>query len=190
MCANSFFGKQGTCVVKILEFQLGSLKKTNNEPWNTETHKTDRNPPIKNHKPWPFEPLEVNFCCPWDQAQKAQRRHIFIGNEKKAYIYIFYNFLTFEIMQKWNNQHVTSVEQRKHLNPQQDAYLCTGMFFGELASSSLAAERYPRQLGSWQGVQLFLHNKVNRLFHNVLLILWPLYRKLSKLLVYSLNQHP
>ena len=51
--------------------------------------------------------------------------------------------------------------------------LCTGMFFGELASSSLAAERYPRQLGSWQGVQLFLHNRdnANRLFHNALLIL-------------------
>ena len=38
-------------------------------------------------------------------------------------------------------------------------------------------------------MQLFLHNNANRLFHNVLLILWPLYRKLSKLLVYSLNQH-
>ena len=30
---------------------------TSNEPWNTETNKMDRNPPIKNHKPWPFEPL-------------------------------------------------------------------------------------------------------------------------------------
>ena len=30
---------------------------TSNEPWNTETTKMDRNPPIKNHKPWPFEPL-------------------------------------------------------------------------------------------------------------------------------------
>ena len=25
-----------------------------NEPWNTETHKTDQNRPITNHKPWPF----------------------------------------------------------------------------------------------------------------------------------------
>ena len=33
-----------------------------NEPWNTETHKTDRNPPITNHKPWPFEPVKVKFC--------------------------------------------------------------------------------------------------------------------------------
>ena len=35
---------------------------TSNEPWNTETHKTDGNPPITNHKPWPFEPIKVNFC--------------------------------------------------------------------------------------------------------------------------------
>ena len=34
---------------------------TSNEPWNTEKHKTDRNPPISNHKPWPFELVEVNF---------------------------------------------------------------------------------------------------------------------------------
>ena len=35
---------------------------TSNEPWNTETHKTDRNPPITDHKPWPFEPVKVKFC--------------------------------------------------------------------------------------------------------------------------------
>ena len=35
---------------------------TGNEPWNTETHKTDQNPPITNHKPWPFEPIKVKFC--------------------------------------------------------------------------------------------------------------------------------
>ena len=35
---------------------------TSNEPWNTKTHKTDRNPPITNHKPWPFEPIKVKFC--------------------------------------------------------------------------------------------------------------------------------
>ena len=35
---------------------------TSNEPWNTETHKTDPNPPITNHKPWPFEPVKVKFC--------------------------------------------------------------------------------------------------------------------------------
>ena len=35
---------------------------TSNEPWNTETHKMYRNPPITNHKPWPFEPVKVKFC--------------------------------------------------------------------------------------------------------------------------------
>ena len=35
---------------------------TRNEPWNTETHKTDRNQPITNYKPWPFEPVKVKFC--------------------------------------------------------------------------------------------------------------------------------
>ena len=35
---------------------------TSNEPWNKETRKTVRNPPITNHRPWPFEPVEVNFC--------------------------------------------------------------------------------------------------------------------------------
>ena len=29
---------------------------------NTETHKTDRNPPITSQKSWPFEPVEGNFC--------------------------------------------------------------------------------------------------------------------------------
>ena len=35
---------------------------TSNEPGNTEAHKTDRNRPITNHKPWPFEPVKVKFC--------------------------------------------------------------------------------------------------------------------------------
>ena len=47
-----------------LRFSLPSIiiTITSNEPWNTETHKTDRNLPIINHKPWPFEPVEVKFC--------------------------------------------------------------------------------------------------------------------------------
>ena len=47
-----------------LRFLLPSIiiRITSNEPWNTETHKTDRNPPITNHKPWPFEPVKVKFC--------------------------------------------------------------------------------------------------------------------------------
>ena len=35
---------------------------TGNETWNTEIHKTDQSPAITNHKPWPFEPVGVNFC--------------------------------------------------------------------------------------------------------------------------------
>ena len=30
---------------------------TSNEPWNTETHKMDGDPPITDHKPWLFEPV-------------------------------------------------------------------------------------------------------------------------------------
>ena len=47
-----------------LRFSLPSIiiTITSNEPWNTETHKTDRNPPITNHKPWPFEPVKLKFC--------------------------------------------------------------------------------------------------------------------------------
>ena len=47
-----------------LRFSLASIiiTITSNEPWKTETHKTDRNPPITKHKPWPFEPVKVKFC--------------------------------------------------------------------------------------------------------------------------------
>ena len=45
----------------ILTSGFGHNKITSNESWNTETHKTDRNPPITNHKQWPFEHVEENF---------------------------------------------------------------------------------------------------------------------------------
>ena len=47
-----------------LHFSLPSIiiTITSNEPGNTETHKTDQNPPITNHKPWPFEPVKAKFC--------------------------------------------------------------------------------------------------------------------------------
>ena len=47
-----------------LRFSLPSIiiMTTSNEPWNTETHKTDQNPPITNHKSWPFEPVKVESC--------------------------------------------------------------------------------------------------------------------------------
>ena len=34
---------------------------TSNEPWNAETNKTDWNPPITDHKQWPFEPVKAKF---------------------------------------------------------------------------------------------------------------------------------
>ena len=47
-----------------LRFSLPSIiiTITSNEPWNTRTQQMDRNPLITNYKPWPFEPVEVNFC--------------------------------------------------------------------------------------------------------------------------------
>ena len=62
------FHKHATCKVQKprsqLRFSLPSIiiTITSNEPWNRETHKTDQNPPITNHKPWPFEPVKVKFC--------------------------------------------------------------------------------------------------------------------------------
>ena len=58
--ANSKFQKPPS----QLRFPLPSIiiTITSNEPWNTETHKTDRNPPITNQKPWPLEPIKVKFC--------------------------------------------------------------------------------------------------------------------------------
>ena len=42
-----------------LRFSLPSIIITNPE---TQKHKTDRNPPITDHKPWPFKPVKVKFC--------------------------------------------------------------------------------------------------------------------------------
>ena len=51
---------------------------TSNEPCNTETPQTDRNPPITNHNPWPFEPVKVRFCFlrgPLRWLTTAKRSH-------------------------------------------------------------------------------------------------------------------
>ena len=48
------------CVCRCCQWATVTI--ISNEPWNKETHKLDRNPPITNHKPQPFEPIEVNFC--------------------------------------------------------------------------------------------------------------------------------
>ena len=47
----------------------------------TKTHETDRNPPITNHRPWPFEPVDVKFCFPrgllrWLTAAKKCNRQL------------------------------------------------------------------------------------------------------------------
>ena len=57
-CFCCAFHKHANCKLQKLPSQLRfSLPSiiitiTSKEPWNTETHKTDRNPPITNHKPW------------------------------------------------------------------------------------------------------------------------------------------
>ena len=62
------FHKQANSVVQKPPTQLGFLlppiiiTTRRNEPWNTETSKTDGNPPITIQKPWPFEPVKVKSC--------------------------------------------------------------------------------------------------------------------------------
>ena len=68
MDLHCFFHKHANSKVQTppsqLRFSLPSIiiSITSNEPWNRKTRKTVRNPPITNHIPWPFEPVEVNFC--------------------------------------------------------------------------------------------------------------------------------
>ena len=75
MCANSFFGWEGTCVVKILEFQLGNLRKKlrsektrklkfeSNEPWNTQNRSKSTN-----QKSW-----TMTFWTPWSKRLLSMR---------------------------------------------------------------------------------------------------------------------
>ena len=75
-----------------LRFSLPSITITitNNEPWNTETHKTDRNPPITNHKPWPFEPFKVKFCFlrgPFNRVTRmGSHMADFLGKDSSSYL--------------------------------------------------------------------------------------------------------
>ena len=59
-----------------LRFPLPSIiiTITSNEPWNTETHKTDRNPPIANQKPWPFEPVNVKLALELQNLHVCKKR--------------------------------------------------------------------------------------------------------------------
>ena len=66
-----------------LRFSLPSIifTITSNEPGNKETHKTDRNPTITDHKSWPFELVKVNFCFlrgppRWLTAAKNEKRQL------------------------------------------------------------------------------------------------------------------
>ena len=47
-----------------LHFSLQSIVTTitSNATWDMETNKTDQDKSITNHKPWPFEPVEENYC--------------------------------------------------------------------------------------------------------------------------------
>ena len=66
----------------ILTSGFGHNKITSNEPWNTETQKTDRNPPITNQKRWPFEPFEVSFCFIRFPAKMIDVRPFFFWREE------------------------------------------------------------------------------------------------------------
>ena len=60
-----------------LRFSLPSIiiTITSKEPWNKETHRTDRNPPVTNHKPWPFELLFPKRSAKMiDDGEKRQRQ--------------------------------------------------------------------------------------------------------------------
>ena len=49
---------------------------TSNELWNKETHKTDRNPPITDLKPWPFEPLLRKVLFPRRSVNMIDGSHL------------------------------------------------------------------------------------------------------------------
>ena len=55
------FQKHTNCEVLKSPSQLGVFHCRQSQ-LRSQTHKTDRNPPITNPKPWPFKSVEVNFC--------------------------------------------------------------------------------------------------------------------------------
>ena len=54
------------------------------------THKTDRNPLITNHKPWPFEPVEVSFCFLRGHLESAKPSDYDCWAEKPQILTPFY----------------------------------------------------------------------------------------------------
>ena len=63
---------------------FGHNKIISNEPWNTETHKTDWNPPIKSHKQRPFEPVEENVRFLRGPLRWLRVSHIFLMRDQNA----------------------------------------------------------------------------------------------------------
>ena len=86
-CLYCAFQKQPNSEVQKLCSQLCfslpsiMIRITSSERYNTETHKTGRNPPVTNHKPLPFELVEVNFCFPkgllrWFKRQQRMQKSV------------------------------------------------------------------------------------------------------------------
>ena len=61
-----------------------TLKFKSKEPWNTETHKKDRNPLITNHKPWPFETVEVNFCFLRGRLRRHRTFRVWLTSQRNS----------------------------------------------------------------------------------------------------------
>ena len=57
----------------------------------TNTHKTNRNPPIANHKPWPFEPVEVNVCFLRGPLESAKPSKIILSDGTEIFLQWFRN---------------------------------------------------------------------------------------------------
>ena len=83
---------------------------TSNEPWNTEIDKTDRNPPITNHqspitnhKPWPFELVEENFCF--------LRGPLLLTAAKNANVSWLLNFRISRVYEKRSKTEESTLEQ-------------------------------------------------------------------------------
>ena len=50
----------------------------------TETHKKDRNPLITNHKPWPFEPVVVNFCFLRGRLRRHRTFRVWLTSQRNS----------------------------------------------------------------------------------------------------------
>ena len=93
---------------------------TSNEPWNTENHKTDRNSPIVDHKPWPF----------WTRISKVlfpKRSAKIIGGSEKSKRQLVLNVKVRVFFEKCSK---VIVNERLQWNPASRSLLYYGHFFG------------------------------------------------------------